>query len=196
MTSRLLFILLVVVGIGGAFRAAESPDIRIYIANDDHTDYMWTADAATYARVFVEQLDFHLRLIDDTARNAPPFQSRFNADGSFWFWTYERSKTAAEFDRLIARVRSGHISVPYTALVSTYGGQPAEAILRGLYYAGRLERKHGLRFSQAVAMENQTFPLGLTSLWAGAGAQFSWRGVCGCASRLPLTPLGRREHEI
>ena len=176
--------------------AADAPKTRIYIANDDHTDYMWTADAATYDRVFAEMLDFHLRLIDETAGNPSPFQSRFNADGAFWLWNYERRRTPAEFERLIARIRSGHVSVPYTALVSCYGGQPAEAVLRGMYYAGRLERRHGLRFSQAVAMENQTLPLGLASLWAGAGAQYSWRGVCACASRVPAAPLAARDHEI
>ena len=54
---------------------------RIYLANDDHTDYMWTADAETYNGVFVHMLDYNLCLADATATNAPPFQSRFNADG-------------------------------------------------------------------------------------------------------------------
>ena len=83
-----------------------------------------------------------------------------------------------------------------TTLVSCYGGQPAEAVLRGMYYAGRLERRFGLRFSLAVAMENQTLPLGLASLWSGSGARYSWRGVCACASRIPTTVHRRRPHEI
>lgn len=58
------------------------------------------------------------------------------------------------------------------------------------------ERRHGLRFTQAVAMENQSLPLGLASLWAGSGAEFSWRGVCGCASKLRNVSLAEREHEI
>lgn len=164
--------------------AAEPPPKRIYIANDDHTDFMWTADADTYANVFVDMLDFHLKLADETAGNAPPYRSRFNCDGSYWLWNYEQKKTPAEFARLIERVRDGTISAPLNTLVSCYGGQPAEAVLRGLYYSGRLERRYGLRFTLATAMENQTLPLGLTSLFAGAGAKYSWRGVCGCASKL------------
>lgn len=35
---------------------------HIYLANDDHTDYMWTADAETYNAVFVDMLDYYLRL--------------------------------------------------------------------------------------------------------------------------------------
>jgi alpha-mannosidase len=169
---------------------------RIYLANDDHTDYMWTADAATYAGVFVEMLDFHLKLADETAQNPAPYRNRFNADGSLWLSTYEQRKTPAEFARLIARIRDGTISVPLNTLVSCYGGQPVEAVLRGMYYAGRIERAHGLRFPLAIAMENQTLPLGLASLFAGAGARYSWRGVCGCASRLGNRVLGKREREI
>ena len=83
-----------------------------------------------------------------------------------------------------------------TTLACCYGGQPAEAVLRGMYYAGRLERRYGLRFPLAVAMENQTLPLGLASLWAGAGAVYSWRGVCDCASQVRSDQLRHRPHEI
>lgn len=175
-------------------RAAEPT--RIYLANDDHTDYMWTADADTYAQVFVEMLDWHLRLADETAGNPPPYRHRFNPDGSLWLETYQQSKSPGEFARLIARIKDGTISVPLNTLVSCYGGQPLEAVLRGLYYAGRIERRHDLRFPLAVAMENQTLPLGLASVFAGAGARYSWRGVCGCASKLPNRLLGERDREV
>ena len=179
---------------GTALTAAEP--VRIYLANDDHTDYMWTAGAETYNAVFVDLLDYYLRLTDDTMTNAAPYQSRFNADGSYWLWQYERRKSPADFERLIARLKDGHLSAPMTTLVSCFGGQPLEAVLRGMYYAGRLERRYNLRFPMAVAMENQTLPLGLSSLWAGAGAKYSWRGVCGCASKLPNAVLQHRPHEI
>ena len=42
-------------------------------------------------------------------------------------------------------------------------------------------------------MENMTLPGGVASLWAGAGARYSWRGVCGCATR---TIGGIRQREI
>ncbi len=176
--------------------SAHAQQKRIYIANDDHTDYMWTADAETYAGVFVDMLDYYLALADATNANPSPYQSRFNPDGSFWLWTYERRKSATEFARLMARVKDGHISAPLNALVSCYGGQPAEAVLRGMSYAGRLERRFGVRFTMAVANENQTLPLGLASLWAGSGARHSWKGVCGCASKLPKETLQKRPHEI
>lgn len=182
-------------GVAGAAASAAEP-VRLYLANDDHTDYMWTADAETYNAVFVDLLDFYLKLADATTNNPAPYQSRFNADGTYWLWQYERQKGPAEFARLIERVKDGHISAPMTTLVSCYGGQPAEAVLRGMYYAGRLERRFGFHFALATAMENQTLPLGLASLWAGSGARYSWRGVCGCASKLSNQVLGQRPHEI
>ncbi|MEI7732321.1 MAG: glycoside hydrolase [Verrucomicrobiota bacterium] len=191
-----LILLLTVPLLLAAHSWSQAQPTRIYLANDDHTDYMWTADAETYNAVFVDMLDYYLKLTDDTATNAAPYQSRFNADGSYWLWQYERRKSPADFARLISRMKDGHLSAPMTTLVSCYGGQPVEAVLRGMYYAGRLERRYDLRFPLAVAMENQTLPLGLSSLWAGAGAKYSWRGVCACASKLPKSLLQQRPHEI
>lgn len=176
-------------------RAQQKPtQDRIYLALDDHTDYMWSGDEAGYRRAFLEMLDYYLDLADTTRDEPPEYQSRFNCDGSFWLWEYEHHKTAAEFERLIAQLKSAHLSAPMTALVSCYGGVPAEAVLRGMYYAGQLERRHGLRFSLAVAMENQTHPYGLASLWAGAGARYSWKGICGCSTKVDRP--GERQHPI
>jgi alpha-mannosidase len=166
---------------------------RIYIALDDHTDYVYTLGEEEHRKIFLETLDYYLDLADATAIYPPEYQSRWNCDGSFWLWTYEKNKTAAEFDRLMNRVRSGHISAPLNALVTLYGGQPSEAVLRGMFYAGSLERRFGVRFSQAIAMENATLPLGVGALWAGAGAKYSWRGTCGCATR---TPYGSNRPDI
>ncbi len=73
---------------------------------------------------------------------------------------------------------------------------PAEAVLRGMYYAGQLERRFQFRIPLAVAMEDQTRPYGLAGLWAGAGAKYSWKGVCGCATQLSRTALASRDQEI
>ena len=187
--------LALLLGISGPTTLQADPT-RIYLSNDDHTDYMWTTDADTYNAVFVDMLDYYLGLADETDGNPAPYQSRFNADGSYWLWQYERQKPPAEFDHLMQRVKDGHIGAPLNTLVSCYGAQPTEAVLRGMYYAGRLERRYGLHFPVAIAMENQTLPLGLSSLWAGSGARYSWKGVCGCATRLVKADLGRRRHEI
>ena len=174
----------------------ETGPKRIYIAADDHTDYLWSADEETYRQAFVEMIDYYLNLADATRNNAPEHQSRWNCDGNFWVWTYERNKPPADFERLMRRVRDGHISVPLNALASSYGGMPAEAVLRGMYYAGRLERRYNLRLSLAVAMEDQTMPYGLGALWSGAGARYSWKGICGCATVMEKTRNVRRPHEV
>jgi hypothetical protein len=44
---------------------------------------MWTADADTYAKTFVEMIDLHLKLADETAGNEPAYRNRFNCDGCY-----------------------------------------------------------------------------------------------------------------
>ncbi len=174
--------------------AQEFSGKRIYIAPDDHTDLFWSADLQTYEKLFVDMLDYYLDLADKTQNESPEFQSRWNCDGSFWVWVYEKNKPSADFERLINRIRDGHIGFPLNALCICLGGAPAEAVLRGMYYSGKLERRHNLRIPLAYSMENQTLPLGLGSLWSGSGATFSWKGICGCASQVP--DAWDREHDI
>lgn len=91
-------------------------------------------------------------------------------------------------------LKDGHISVPLNPPVICPGGMPAEAVIRSMYYGGQLERRFNFRITQAVAMEDQGLPYGIASLWAGAGARYSWKGVCGYATR--MTGLSNREREI
>ncbi|MDZ7384645.1 MAG: glycoside hydrolase [candidate division KSB1 bacterium] len=188
-TAKTLALLLAcLVGVGRA-----QSEKRIYIANDDHTDYMWRADEETYRQAFLSMLDYYLDLADATAGEPSDFQSRFNCDGSYWVWTYQKHRSAAEFARLVDRMRSGHIGVPLNPLVVCYGGMPMEGVLRSMYYPGSLERRFGLKFPIAISMENQTLPYGLGALWAGAGARYSWKGVCACLTQ--IEDIYGRPHE-
>ena len=195
-TNRMYYRLLFACLLLSVSSLLAQPVKRMYLANDDHTDYMWTGNEAQYDTVFVRMLDYYLNQIDSTQNNPTDFQARFNCDGSYWLKTYRKFRSPAQFERLIGRIRTGHISSPLNGLVSTYGGQPTEAVLRGMYYAGQLERQWNLRFRLAVCMENQTMPLGLSSLWAGSGAKYSWRGVCGCASRITNANLAHRRNQL
>lgn len=181
-------------GTGQPAAAGSAAEKLVFIGADDHTDYLWSADEEEYRRAFLRMLDYHLDRIDATEHLPQEHHARWNCDGSLWVWEYERHRGPAEFDRLIDRIRDGHVSVPLNPLVICPGGAPAEAVLRGMYYAGRLERRHGLRLPLAIAMENQTLPAGLASLFAGSGARYSWKGVCGCSTR--VTDLEARRHEI
>jgi alpha-mannosidase len=174
--------------VGAMAVGADAQQKRIYIANDDHIDYLWSADEETYKRAFINMLDFYIRKADSTIAIGLPshLQSRFNCDGSLWLWTYEQNKSVGEVNALVAKIQSGHISVPFNAVNSCYGGMPAEAALRGMYYAGSVERRFKLDLDIALAMEHATLPLGIASLWAGAGAKYSWKGICACN-----TPFGR-----
>lgn len=167
---------------------------RFYIAPDDHTDYYWLTDGDTYRQSFLTMIDYYLNKMDQTAGNPSDQQMRWECDGSLWMWEYERNRTPAQFNRFISRIQDGHMSVALNPLVLVQGGSPAEAVLRGMYYPGLIERRHNVRFPMAIAMENQTHPYGLSSLWAGAGAKYSWKGVCGCATQ--VTQLNNRDREI
>lgn len=163
---------------------AQAEPKRIYIANDDHTDYMWAGTDMQYRAAFLSMLDYYMDLSEETAEGPPDARSRFNCDGSLWVWEYERNRSPAQFARLVSHLRDGTITMPLQTLVPLYGSMPMEAVLRDMYYAGRLERRFGLRFPTALGMENQTLPGGVASLWAGAGARYSWRGICGCATQI------------
>lgn len=167
---------------------------RIYIASDEHIDYMWDGREAEYHTNMLNMLDYHLNLMDSTQGNPSPYQNRFNCDGSFWMWLYEKNRTQAQFDRLINRVRDGHLNVAMNPLVILNGGTPSEAVIRGMYYPGLIERRYNVRFPVAISMENATMPYGLSSVWAGCGIKWSWKGVCGCASR--TEGLFQRQHDV
>jgi alpha-mannosidase len=167
---------------------------RVFMAPDDHTDYFWSATDVEYKQAFVTMLDYYLDQADATAGEPSNYQSRFSTDGTLWIRAYEQSKTPAAFQRLIDRIKSGHISAPLNPLVITYGAVPAEAVIRSMYYAGQLERRYGIDLPIAIAMENATMPYGLSSLWAGSGAKYSWKGVCACWTE--VTNLNDRDHEI
>jgi alpha-mannosidase len=177
------------------------PAKRLYIANDDHTDFMWSLDSAQYVSAFVQMLDAWMDINDATAAanpGQPNFHSKWNCDGSYWISFFEKVRGSSDpsFTRLINQIKDGKITVPYSPLVSTYGGQPVEAVLRGMYYAGQLERRFNLDLSMATAMENQTMPLGISSLWKGSGAKYAWHGVCNCDTKMDPNSFGNRQNEM
>ncbi|GAB3011935.1 glycosyl hydrolase-related protein [Spirosoma pulveris] len=190
------YTLLVLLVLAGSSLAVAQPVKRLYIANDDHTDYMWTANEAAYDSAFVQMLDYYLHQIDSTRHSPADFQARFNCDGSYWLRAYQKYRSPTQFNRLIAAIKSGHISSPLNTLVNTYGAQPTEAVIRGMYYAGSLERAYKLRFRMAQTMENNTIPLGLSSLWAGSGAKYSYKGIGGYGSQMTYAYRDNRRNQL
>jgi alpha-mannosidase len=189
-----LLALLCFVVLAAHVATAEADHKRVFMAPDDHTDYFWSATDVEYRQLFQTMLDYYLDQVQATAGERPELQSRFSTDGSLWLWEYEKNKTPAEFQRLVNAIKSGHISAPKNPLVITYGGVPAEAVIRSMYYSGQLERRYGLDFPLAIAMENAGMAYGLGAVWAGSGVRYSWKGVCNCPSLIP--DLDDRQHEI
>lgn len=176
------------------FANGFSQQKKIYIGLDDHTDYMWSGDEEEYRKAFTETLDYYIRLNDSTANLPYNQQNKWNCDGSYWVYVYKQNRSKEQFDKLITQIKNGKITVPLNTVVSLFGAVPAEATLRNMYYAGALKRKYGLHMQLVLNMEDQVLPLGLSSLWAGAGAKYSWRGVCACATK--VTGLERNRPQM
>jgi alpha-mannosidase len=166
---------------------------RFYLAMDDHTDYMWSGTDVQYRSAFGRMLDYYMNQAESTAYRPWDFRGRFTADGSFWVSEYAASHTPAQFLRLVSHLRDSSITMPLNTCVQNWGSMPVEAVLRSMYYAGRLERAASLRFSLVVPMENQVMPGGVASLWAGAGAKYAWKGICNCATCINA---GNRSRDI
>ncbi|QHW00335.1 alpha-mannosidase [Spirosoma endbachense] len=174
--------------------ALQAQPKKIYLANDDHTDFMWTGDEETYKKAFSEMLDYYIKLNDSTAHLPYNLQSKWNCDGSYWVYNYRETRSPEQFNKLIKQIKDGKITVPLNSMIVLLGAAPAEATLRDMYYAGSLKRKYGLDLSLVLNMEDQVLPLGLSSLWAGSGAKYSWKGVCACATK--VTGLDRHKHQM
>lgn len=138
---------------------ADTPR-RIYIAPDDHTDYMWSGDEEAYRQAYLEMIDYYLDQADRTAKHPSAQQGRWNLDGSFWMWTYEKNKTPEQFRRLLDRIRDGHMNAPLNAVVSCYGGMPLEAVSRGMYYSGASNDVTVFAFLSRWRWKTRRFPTG------------------------------------
>jgi len=178
-----------------SFSSAVKAQSRIYLANDDHTDYMFYADEKGYDTLFVNMIDAWMANNNATSSKPADYQTKFVCDGTFWAWVYAKKKTAAQFQAFMNQVKSEKIVITMNPLIITYGCVPAEATLRGMYYAGELKKKYSIPFDMAITMENQVLPLGLASLWKGCGAKYSWNGVCNCSTKVPGL-LNPRQKEI
>ena len=172
----------------------DTGKLHLYFANDTHTDVMWNNEEADYQKMIVEMTNWYLNLNQGTRNAAYELRNKWNFDCSYWLWVLEHKKDSAYFARVIQQIKDSLMSVPYNFVLPTFGATPAEAVIRGMYYSGYLERKYGIPIKLAVAQENATIPLGVASLWQGSGAKYSWRGVCNCANK--TKSKGRRANEI
>jgi alpha-mannosidase len=164
--------------------SATAQQKMIYIAPDCHTDFMWTAGKEQYKEAFLEMLDYYIHLNEVTSGQPYAYQSKWNCDGSYWVYTYAKNRSKEAFQQLLGQIRAGKITVPLNTLNSVHGAAPTEAAIRDMYYAGFLERTYNLDLDLAFNMEDHVMPLGLSSIWAGAGAKYSWHGVCDCATKV------------
>jgi alpha-mannosidase len=168
---------------------------RLYLGNDTHVDLMYNGTEAEWDKKIVDMADFYLKIGEESKNDADPARrSKWNYDCAYWLYTLERKTSPAYFARIIDQIKRQQASVPYNFTLPIYGAFTSESILRSFYYGGYLERKYDIDVDIAVCQENATIPLGLSSLWAGSGAKYSWKGVCFCATK--TKNHGVRDHEM
>ena len=66
---------------------------RLYLATDDHTDFMWTATDTAYTTLFINMIDAWMANNNASNGNQPDYQTKFNCDGTYWAWVYQKNKT-------------------------------------------------------------------------------------------------------
>lgn len=174
---------------------AASHAADLYLLNDNHTDYGWNATVEQVEETMATELDYYLEQIDRTANLAPELRAKYAADSWWYLYTYQRKRSPEQFQRLLTATRNGSITFPLNPLVELYGAMTTEAAIRAGYWPGRMQRRYGLSFKRAQAMENATLPWGLASIWRNSGAEYMWHGICGCVTDAPFaqrtTPLFR-----
>ncbi|MBI3784223.1 MAG: hypothetical protein HY270_12575, partial [Deltaproteobacteria bacterium] len=155
---------------------------HVYMMNDNHTDYGWNDTVSNYESAMLSELDYYIARVAATSGAPAAEQARYNCDGWYWLWLYKQNRTASQYQALIDDMQSGHITAPLNPMVTLYGALQTEAAIRAGYYPGKLQRQYGSPFLLAQAIENETIPWGISSIWAGSGAKYTWKGICGCAT--------------
>lgn len=167
----------------------------LYLMNDNHTDYGWNATIETVEETMATELDYYLQTIEESAGLPAELQPKYAADSWWYLYNYQQKRSATQFTRLLDATRAGNITFPLNPLVELYGAMTTEGAIRAGYWPGRMQRLYQIPFKRAQAMENAALPWGLSSIWRNSGAEFTWHGICGCATDAPFadhqTPLFR-----
>jgi alpha-mannosidase len=66
---------------------------------------MWTANETTYDSAFVNMIDSWMANNNATNTNPPDYQTKFNCDGTYWAWVYEKYRTPVQFQNFINQVK-------------------------------------------------------------------------------------------
>jgi alpha-mannosidase len=110
----------------------EGQQKKIYIAPDDHTDYMWTANEAEYRQAFLNMLDYYINLNNQTSNEIDPYKSKWNCDGSYWVYEYRKNRSQQQFMDLIDQIKKERITIPLNTLICSSGVSPLETSIRSM----------------------------------------------------------------
>lgn len=81
-----------------------APPERVYIACDDHTDYYWSGDAATYRQAFLEMIDYYQDFEATYGAKLPSYSAAF---GNEWdLYPASLAEVSARVKRAIEKLRA------------------------------------------------------------------------------------------
>lgn len=159
---------LAAVAAGGAVAA---PPWTVHVANDNCPDYTWGLTEEATRQAFADVVRGHLDEMTRTDAWPDDLRDRYNAAVTQEILCF-LEKHPDRRDELIRRIREGRLFVSPFLCNSLWGFQGAEAFLRTLYPARRLEREFGVRFDAAEHIELPSLPWGVATLLAGADVRW------------------------
>ena len=115
--------------------------------------------ATIQARVVGEALDFFDR--------HPDF--RFSVDGEWSLEQFLKTRNSSERERVVAAIRSRHLSIPAQYANLLTGLPTAETLIRSLYPSANFSREHGTPFDYANIADVPSYSWSYASILAAAG---------------------------
>jgi hypothetical protein len=146
----------------------------IYITNDACSDYTWGFDEAKTRRAYADVVRAHLDEMLRTDSEKPENQDRYNLSIT------QEAQAFVEFyperkQELIRRIQEGRVGLGPVYNNALWGFQSAEAVIRTLYPARRLERDWKVPLGPVQHIEEPALPWGVASILAASG--FRWLTV-------------------
>ena len=148
---------------------------RVYIFHTSHCDPGWHDLPSKIMELHARYLDQLVELCDKTAGEPPERQFVYAYEHSWPFDYYERTRSKAKFEKLMAVCRRGQIEVNalYAGVHTDLCGH--EELARLTAYAAGLRRRYGIRVDGALLDDvSEGYTMGLPQVLARSGV----RGIC------------------
>jgi alpha-mannosidase len=150
----------------------------IHLLSDDCPDYTWGySTELSYLADSAAVTEAELRVAEAFSSEPTWNRNRYSFAVAREVQFYEQSHDEAENRKLFSRIRDGSFSVNPIPTMSLSCSQGLEDMIRGLYVARGLERKHGIKLAYANHQETPTAAWALASVLVGSGIPYLVKGI-------------------